>query len=214
MRRCLTLCLLGLLAGCARVVPAPEAVPNYGDNPALDARIDVAKFDRTLMAQAIFQEANQVRARLGLPAFRPLPKLNDAADLEAAVGRVYQPPSHNNPFPMIGTPMARVQYVGLVPGYVAENIALLPVQNTDRAVAIARDGKTRFVRPDSGEPVPAMTYREFATLVLDLWMKSPGHRANLVNPLLRHLGCSAQPNVSLHGIDQLFCVQVFFTPRG
>ena len=43
-------------------------------------------------------------------------------------------------------------------------------------------------------------------------MESPGHRANIVNPSLAYLGCSVQPSVSLIGVDQLFCVQVFFTP--
>jgi uncharacterized protein YkwD len=43
-------------------------------------------------------------------------------------------------------------------------------------------------------------------------MESPGHRANLVKPTLLYLGCGVQPTVSLQGVDNLFCVQVFFTP--
>lgn len=213
MRVWVTICLAGLLAGCGGIAPTPAALTDYGHNPAFDARIEVAQFDRALMAQAIFHETNRVRSRFKLPAFRHRPKLDDAADLEAAVGRVYQPPSHHNPFPMIGTPLARVQFVGLNPGRVAENIALLPIQDTRGAVMIVRGGKSRYVRPGSDIPVPAMTYREFAAAVLELWMNSPGHRANLMNPDLIYLGCSASPNVNIAGIDQMFCVQVFFTPR-
>ena len=43
-------------------------------------------------------------------------------------------------------------------------------------------------------------------------MESPGHRANLVSPALRYLGCAVQPTVTFTGVDSLFCVQVFFTP--
>jgi uncharacterized protein YkwD len=50
-------------------------------------------------------------------------------------------------------------------------------------------------------------------IVVRAWMESPGHRANITDAALAYLGCSVQPTTSLSGVDQLFCVQVFFTPR-
>lgn len=201
-------------APARRLAELPAA--DFWRQPAVDSRIDVAAFDRELMALAIFHETNRVREGLGLRPFRLLPKLDEAADLEAAIGKVYQPPSHTNPFPMIGTPLQRVKYVGLNPGLVAENIALLSIYDVPAATGVAvvvKERKRRFVNPKTHEELRPATYRGFAAAVALAWMQSPGHRANIVNPEFRHLGCSVQPTVSLLGVDQLFCVQVFFTPR-
>lgn len=167
------------------------------------------------MASAIFHETNRVRHQLGLQVFRQEPKLDEAADLEAAVGRATQPPSHTNPFPKIGTPLQRVAYVGLKPREVAENIALLSIYDLDSNIGVGvtvRHGQRQFVHPETLENLKTATYRGFAAKVVEAWMKSPGHRANLVNPNLRYLGCSVQPTVTITGVDSLFCVQVFFTP--
>jgi uncharacterized protein YkwD len=214
-------CLGWALTGCVAVAPRDATPPTAGSGseefarrPALDERIEVAAFDRQLMAEAIFHATNEVRAGLGLPAFLRLPKLDEAAELEAAVGRVYQPPSHTNPFPMIGTPQERVRYVGLKSEFVAENIALLSIYETEAGVGVVvREGRRHFVHPVTHGDLPRATYRWFARHVVKSWMESPGHRVNIVNRAFSHLGCSVQPSVSLAGVDQLFCVQVFFTPR-
>lgn len=211
-----------ICAAVASVSGAPAkrladlAATDFWRESALDARIEVAAFDREFMALAIFHETNRVRERLRLPLFQFLPRLNEAADLEAAVGRVYQPPSHTNPFPMIGTPLQRVKYVGLNPGFVAENIALLSIYDVASGAGVGvalREGKRRIVHPETHTELRPATYRGFAAAVVQAWMESPGHRVNIVSPEFRHLGCSVQPTVSLLGVDQLFCVQVFFTPR-
>ncbi|MBI2497101.1 MAG: CAP domain-containing protein [Opitutae bacterium] len=193
------------------------SAPEFWAQPALDARIDVAHFNRELMAAAIFHETNRVRGKLGLRLFRTLPKLDEAADLEAAVGKVYQPPSHTNPFPMIGTPAARVGFVGLKARQVAENIALLPRYDVEAGAGVGvimREGRRHFVNFRTQAELQPATYRGFAALVVRAWMDSPGHRANIVASALTHLGCSVQPSVSIAGVDNLFCVQVFFTPAG
>jgi uncharacterized protein YkwD len=46
------------------------------------------------------------------------------------------------------------------------------------------------------------------------WMNSPAHRANIVNPELTSLGCAARTTLSWKGRqEQIYVVQVFFTPR-
>ena len=212
--------LLGLISAVAMAAaPAPDRprlpAADFLLRPELDARIEAAHFDRGLMATAIFHETNRVRHQLGLRVFLKEPKLDEAADLEAAVGRVTQPPSHTNPFPKIGTPLQRVEYVGLKPREVAVNIALLSIYDIDPDVGIGtvvRNGRRLLVHPDTLEELKPATYRDFAAKVVAAWMKSPGHRANLVSPTLLYLGCSVQPTVTISGVDSLFCVQVFFTP--
>lgn len=215
MRRLILYCLLPVLAAGttgSRLAEGPSK--DFWRQPELDAPIEVATFDRTLMAAAIFHETNQVRQKLGLPAFRALPKLDEAANLEAAVGRVYQPPSHTNPFPLIGTPAQRVKYVGLKAGGTAENIALLSIYDVAAGAGVGtmmRGGRRVAVDPRTLAELKPATYRRFAAAVVKAWMESPGHRANIVEPKLTCLGCGVQPSVSLAGVDNLFCVQVFFT---
>jgi uncharacterized protein YkwD len=200
--------------------PTPRAreadAVDFWRQPALDAAIDPGKFDRPLLERAIFHETNRVRAALGLKAFLPEPLVDRAAELEAEVGRASQPPSHTNPFPLIGTPGERVKYVGLEAARVAENIALISIYDTGRARdvgIVVRDGRKHFVNPHTLEDLKPASYRLFAATVVQAWMDSPGHRANLVNPALTHLGCAVLPTVNINGVNNLFCVQVFFTPK-
>ena len=205
--------LIAVLAPGSR--PAEKPAKDFLARPELDARIDVAAFNRTLMAEAIFEETNRVRREFKLRNFLLLPKLNEAADLEAAVGKVYQPPSHTNPFPMIGTPALRVKYAGLDASRVAENIALLPVYEVDSSAGVGtvvREGRRVAVNATTGAGLKPATYRWFAAEVVKAWMNSPHHRENITDPKLLYLGCSVQPMVTLLGLDNLFCVQVFFNP--
>jgi uncharacterized protein YkwD len=207
--------VMALAVQAAALRPVEKPARDFWPQPALDAVLDVANFDRALMTAAIFHETNRVRLELKLPVFRTLPKLDEAADLEAAVGKVYQPPSHTNPFPLIGSPAARVKYVGLEASRVAENIALLSIYEVDPNVGVGvalRGGRKHFVDPRTQADLPPTTYRRFAARVVQAWMNSPGHRANIVDPNLTCLGCSVQPTINILGVDNLFCVQVFFTP--
>lgn len=216
----LKIAILCMAAGLAHGAVAPRwadlPAKEFRGRPELDARIDVGRFDRALMAAAIFHETNRVREKLRLPVFRKLARLDEAADLEAAVGKFYQPPSHTNPFPSIGTSADRVRHVGLKYRRVAENIALLSIYEVEPDVGVGittRAGRKRFVHPRTQAELKPATYRGFAATVVQGWMNSPGHRANLVEPTLAYLGCSVQPSVNLMDVDNLFCVQVFFTPE-
>lgn len=199
--------------------PAPAARDTTEENiwrrPGLNARIEPGKFDRGLMAAAVFHETNRIRRQLGLNLFKRLVKLDEAADLEARLGNVVQPPSHTNPFPMIGTPLQRVENVGLKPHQVAENIALLSIYEIDPRTGIGVTtfgGRRRFVNPETQEELRPATYLGLAKTVVRAWMESPGHRENLVAPTLAYLGCSVQPTITVMSVESLFCVQVFFTP--
>ena len=216
MRKFTRFCLIVALAAVApKVRPVEAPGKDFWQQPELDAPIDVAHFNRGLMAEAIFDETNGVRQKLGLKPLKKLSKLNEAADLEAAVGKVYQPPSHTNPFPMIGTPALRVKYAGLDASRVAENIALLPVYEVDSSAGVGtvvREGRRVAVNATTGAGLKPATYRWFAAEVVKAWMNSPHHRENITDPKLLYLGCSVQPMVTLLGLDNLFCVQVFFNP--
>ena len=193
----------------------PEA---FAALPAVQARVDFAAFDRGLMAAAIFHESNRARARLGLPAFAHLPKLDDAADLKAAVGVVQSELTHDNPLPLTAQPADRVKAVGLRYRQVAENIARLGLfdlpAGTSQVIVRERAGRTEFLNPATRERAELLSYAGFAEVVLRSWMNSPGHRAHLVNPGLTHLGTAARPCRSpIVRHEQVYAVQVFLEPR-
>jgi len=211
--------MLGLLA--ASVSGATdwyELTPDtFAALPAAQARIDPSDFDRPLMNAAIFHETNRVRHTLGLPAFTHLAKLDAAADLKASVGVLESEVKHTSDLPFTATPADRVKWVGLDYARVSENIARissydLPEGMTQLGVR-KRRGRDEFYRLDTGRAVELQTYAGFAAAVVASWMKSPGHRANIVEPRLVSLGCAARPChsfVAHH--EQIYAVQVFFTP--
>lgn len=205
---------------CAALSPAKDLMAlnarEFATQPGLATRLTAAALDRELLAAAIFHETDQVRQRFNLPPFKFLAQLNDAADVQASVGGAVRPPSHTNPFLLIATPVDRVKYAGLDPLYVAENIALIPLLAVSPGHGVGlkrRDGEAGFIDLASGERLNPHTYAEFAAAVVQAWMDSPGHRANILSPRVRYLGCSAQATRGDHGMDMIFSVQVFYTPH-
>jgi uncharacterized protein YkwD len=190
----------------------------FGRRPELAQRIDLATFDRELMSAAIFHETNRVRGQLGLPAFTHLSKLDDAADLKAVIGAVQGGLVHENPLPLTGTPADRVRFTGLVYQEVAENIARVPVPDVPGSRTPVgrrqRDGRTEYYHLDTGRIVENRTYAQFAAVVVQAWMDSPPHRANILSRSLVSLGCAARPCPSPDGRhEQIYAVQVFFRPK-
>lgn len=199
----------------AEVNFAALSAEEFARLPQLQEKLNLEELDRALLAAAIFHESNRVRSELGLRRFAKLTRLDDAAETQANIGAIFRPPSHTNPFPMIATPVDRVRQVGLNPKQVAENIALLSVYNvpsgTNFYISDERDGRLRDLR--TGDVLEHHTYESFAAAVVQAWMNSRSHRANMVNPELTHLGSSTKATQSMQGVGMVFAVQVFYTPH-
>lgn len=211
--RLLCLCLTAVPA-LARPDYARMSPTDFAARPAVKQTIELADFDAALLAAAIFHETNRVRLQLGLREFRAWDKLDTAAETQASIGALLRPPSHTNPFPMIATPMDRVKFAGVDPKFVAENIAVIPVQfaPSDIMVLALVNGKKEVRDGRTMEPLSNHTYASLAAAFVEAWMKSPGHRANIVEPKLRFLGCSAAATKSVEDVDMIYAVQVFCTP--
>jgi len=209
-----------MLAAAGLAAPAWQAMApaEFAVREEVQARIDFEAFNPALMNAAIFHETNRVRQRLGLPLFVHLPKLDDAADLKAAVGVTQDELTHENPLPLTATLVDRVRAVGLRYRQAAENLARLgifdlPAGSTQVGVR-QRDGRTEYYHLDTKRPVTMRTYASFAEAVVQSWMNSPSHRANIVNPAFTSLGCATRTCYSrMNRHEQLYAVQVFFTPR-
>lgn len=211
------LCLL--LAGRAAAVDWQQMPPEeFVRRPEVTARIEFAAFDPALMAAAVFHETNRVRQRLGLPAFVHLPKLDDAADLKAAVGVVQKALTHHNPLPLTARPADRVRWVDLPFQLVAENIARQTIYELPggmNSVGVReRGGRNEYYHLDTRRTVEPRTYAGFAEALVRAWMDSPAHRANLVYPGFTSLGCAMRTCHSpVEGQEQIYAVQVFLEPK-
>jgi uncharacterized protein YkwD len=189
----------------------------FAAQPVAQARIDPERFDRNLMAAAIFHATNRVRLQMNLLLFTRVPKLDVAAERKASFGVFETELRHTSDFAFGRTPAERVTSAGLDYARVSENLARissydLPAGMTQLGVR-KKNGSDEFYRTDTGLPPELQTYVGFAEMVVASWMKSPGHRENILDSRLVSLGCAARRCHSLiwrH--EQIYAVQVFFTP--
>lgn len=203
----MTLCVAVMVRGQDYKAMKPEA---FAQLPTLAAKVEPGKTDLVLLGAAIFHETNRVRRQLGLRVLRPLEPLDVAAETQAKIGAFLRPPSHTNPFPLIATPLDRVRFAGLDPREVAENIALITIYDAPSDTDFyALKGDPRLRSAQTGQLLEAHTHASFAEAIVEAWMNSPGHRAAMLDPRFRYLGCSASEARSQQDVDLVFGVQVF-----
>jgi uncharacterized protein YkwD len=206
---------LSFLAGCTNAPRHPAQPADFDTVTEMAAPLDLDQLDLARLATAIFNETNEVRRQLGLRRFGRLKRLDEAADLQATTDALNQTPGHTNMVTAWATPFDRVKQVGLTPLIVSENAAILPFVDfdfthgyTERIIA----GRKVIFSGETGLVVPPHTYASFARAIVRAWMNSPHHRANIVNPSFRYLGCSARPSKSITGLDMIAGIQDFYTP--
>jgi uncharacterized protein YkwD len=155
----------------------------------------LGNFEPLQLSAAIFAETNRVRAAFKLPILAPSQILDAAAGEQAAYMALDTQAGHDNPFPGEHDVAERVATEGLDAGRVGENVIMMSARKPD------------------GAPVRAYTYAEYAALLVDGWMNSPPHRANILNPNFTYLGCAAQLGKGArNGDDRVYADQVFLLP--
>lgn len=184
--------------------------------PEAQKTIQLSALDRRLLAAAIHHATNQERAKNQLPPLQYEPAAAEAARLQADVMAKEKFLGHENDFdPALKTPLNRVRKVGLKPRFIAENVALdfaRQYRSGDTFYTRSVDGETVFSAVPDGPPLPMHTYASFAATLLDGWMHSPDHRANILSDKPQRLGCSGAPSRDSTGLEVFYCTQVFFTP--
>jgi len=82
------------------------------------------------------------------------------------------------------------------------NIANIPFYTT------TKEGYTRYINANTGQPIMNQTYREFAKHMVQNWMKSPGHRKNILNPQYENIGCGIGAGI-YQGMKAIYATQNF-----
>lgn len=76
----------------------------------------------------------------------------------------------------------------------AENIAQYEVIETKKQYCPRKqsNGEYRYFNCETDQIFPTYTYITYAQRVVDGWMKSPGHRRNILSPYFQYMGCAAR----------------------
>ena len=181
--------------------------------------IDPTDFHEALLAAAIFQETNQQRTDLKLPAFLPDEKASQAARLHSLWMASAHALSHDEPStqgPAVAA-LDRLEQQGLShPHATAENIAFnFVLELVPRRAIYGRleNGRKVYSYRPGGAPLTAYNYATFAQTILAQWMHSPRHRAHIVDPGLRSLGVGTALAHRPGHPDAIYATQDFYTPR-
>lgn len=151
-----------------------------------------------LLNAAIFWLTNLERKKHSLVQFQFHGKLMQMATLHSEQMRQHKFFDHENKYDSrFKTLSDRLEHVkdDSFQGFMcfAENIADCPVIKANESFTYSvRDGVVHFYTMDGKEFFP-YTYSEMARSVVDSWMNSPGHRANIMNPDYCYLGCGCAP---------------------
>lgn len=164
----------------------------------LQRRVPKLFVNTELLNAAIFWFTNLERRKNGLAQFKFHGKLMQMATLHSEQMRQHRFFDHENKYDSrLKTLSDRLEHVkdDSFQGFMsfAENIADCPVIKANESFTYSiRDGVVHFYTMDGKEFFP-YTYSEMAQSVVDSWMNSPGHRANIMNPDYQYLGCGCAP---------------------
>jgi len=150
--------------------------------------------DVDLLNAAVFWFTNVERKKYNLKQFQFHRKLRETAILHSEQMKTHKFFSHENVFDArYHTLTDRINLVkdSSFQGFMCwgENISDYPIIKANESFTIDnRNGKQQFFSMSGTEIFP-YSYCEFAKIVVDGWMNSPGHRKNILNPDFEYLGC-------------------------
>lgn len=208
MTRPIATLLLGVMAGlfaapacaaCSRALPS-------GSDAVVDAgrRIDKGRIDA-----AIRVEVNYHRCQAGLSALKPSDGLRRVAGTHAVWMAKARELSHRSTVAGQATTLARLKASGLRFHAGSENIGYLARYQIDGARFRIRDAPACAFASQSGQPIAPHSYATLARMIVTLWMQSPAHRRNILDPKVSRVGSAigfdaAAPNCGRYYVAQGF----------
>ena len=181
----------------------------------LNTPIPFGEVDYHLLHAAIFHLTNQERTRLDMAPFVHSKEIQAAAESHAMDMVTHRFYSHTSPIKFKRTLRDRLNKQGINPKYIGENISStfgIQYEEGKKVAKPMNPGEFRYLQASSTSgPIPPHTYYSFAQMVVRLWMNSPPHRQNILNPLFTHLGCGTQVyfDKNFYGMPYFMSVQNF-----
>lgn len=178
----------------------PDSYQNYNESTfyrieALYEAIDFNQINFPLLQAAIFYATNEERKKAKLTPFAHQPNIENVAAGHAQDMVKYGFYSHTSRIRIKRTVLDRFHLEGLNPEFYGENICStygLQYQTGRKVNPPYPSGEFTYAFTSKREVIPPHTYITFAKAVVKLWMESPGHRQNILNPKFKSLGCGAR----------------------
>jgi len=177
--------------------------------------IDADAINPDLLDAAVFHETNRRRQQQRLPALKYDEKARAAARTQSRDMAKGAFVDHENPDPTKKTMKDRANLAGLRPRVLAENVASTfgrRYKSGQPFYSREENGRKIYSSQPNGPQIPMHTYLSFAEALVDSWMKSPGHRKNILHSEVEYLGCACELPRNPNAMETFYCTQVFFTP--
>jgi uncharacterized protein YkwD len=185
---------------------------------AANGRIDMESVNYPLLHAAVFYETNRQRALNKLPVFEHSPALETSAKGQSDDMAKRKFFSHDSPVKGKETLARRLALVGISNCDSGENIAdTFGIEYTaDKGVYAPDQNGGYFSYEYKGEPIKNHTYLGLARSVVSQWMKSPGHKRNILSARYHYLGAGAarHRNPDFYNMDYFYFTQNFASIKG
>jgi uncharacterized protein YkwD len=163
---------------------------NFRDCKSFNDTIDCARPNSERLNAVIFYLTNEIRIKNGVKELAYHPKLEESARLHSnsmVSGHFFD---HINPkSKKLREPNDRARYVGIANPFLAENIieGFLIRYQQNEPVYYGGPGIFRYHPED--DPIKAHTYISLGESLMERWMNSSKHKANILSPQAVQLGC-------------------------
>ena len=163
---------------------------NFRKNRAFNEVVDHEKFDRELLNACIFFATNEIRAKKR----RSILKYNYALEKTAMIHSLDMAEmdffSHTNPGNSSRRePEDRAREAGVQNPKIAENIIEGFIIQYTSGMNVTIPGPGEFENPKTGKKLQPHTYLSLTDDLMRMWMKSEGHRKNILSDKAIELGC-------------------------
>ncbi len=181
--------------------------------PRFQESLRFAALDYPRLHAAIVYATNAVRVQRRVAPLASHPSLEKAAWRYAQRLAEKKFLGHVDPHaaPHLRTPEQRARAAGVENAKPAENLATyFGIQYQAPEPVYRLPGQPgQFSRTRHGPPIPSHTYRSLAEEVVEYWMSSPPHRANLLSQHALQLGCGAAFFWDANGFPKFVLVQLY-----
>lgn len=174
--------------------PLPEP---FSNSHKANTTIDFNSLDTAILNHLIFVLTNKEREKRKIPPLAYSPELAQAAQYHT--GQMIEQGffSHNNPEDsLLRTPSQRIKHFGYSQDYTGENIIkTIPFDYNEKTKLKSDRKQGLYVYYKQSlfgkKPLKPLTYTQLAKKMIDQWMRSKGHRENILNPNFRYIGIGA-----------------------
>jgi uncharacterized protein YkwD len=160
------------------------------------------KLDYKLLNAAIFFETNRQRALYGLKPLKHDSRLENCAQGHSQDMALFEFYSHTSVIPGKRELSDRAKKAGIPDEYIGENIHDFHIMKMNKEYYYP-PSQAGYFKKMNGERIKTHTYSSLAKGLVDGWMNSPGHRANILNSDYTHLGVGSYLHYWGFGIDRL-----------